>query len=729
MTKTHNSDESHRLLIIDDTLENLHLLSERLGAEGFDIRCARDGHTGIRGALSAPPDLILLDVLMPGLDGFAVCQRLKQHRHLQEVPVIFLTAVDRPEDKVMAFQVGGSDYITKPFQFQEVLARVRHHLDLVSARRQLQRYAEKLEQQIADRTAHLEAANLNFYRELVEHRQALERLRLRDMAIHETSDGVAVADARLPDLPLVDVNPAFERITGYRREEIIGRNCRYLQGQDRQQPALEALRETLQQGRSGQFVLRNYRKDGSAFWNQLTLSPVYDADGVLTHYVGIQHDITEAYNLQQQLRHQAHHDALTGLANRWAFESRLETLLASAQQGGNHVLCYLDLDQFKVVNDLCGHLAGDELLRRLGQHLGTVISGQSLLARLGGDEFGVLLEDCELSQGHELARQLRQSIQAFRFVWEERQFRLGVSIGVVPINNAYESATEVMSLADSACYTAKDQGRNRIYVVVPDDQELRRRHREMLWVSRIERALDENRCYLVLQPIVSLDEAEAGEHCEVLLRIRETDGRSASPGEFLPAAERYGLMGRLDHWVVQEVLQWLSSHPERLAQLRLCSINLSGHSLGDAELLAAIEEMLRRYTIPPQKLCFEVTETAAISHLQSAMAFINRLRALGCRFALDDFGSGLSSFAYLRDLPVDFLKIDGMFVRQIESNPADLALVTAMNDLAHVLGKHTVAEYVDSPGVLARLREIGVDYAQGHLFGEPVALQKGGSHP
>jgi len=713
-----------RLLIIDDTLENLQILSARLGEEGFDIRCAKNGHLGLRGALSAPPDLILLDVRMPDLDGFEVCRRLKQQTCTREIPVIFLTALDRPEDKVVAFQVGGSDYITKPFQFEEVLARVRHHLALRDTSEQLRRYAAELEQRVAERTTHLETANLKYYRELVQHRQSLEALRLRDMAIRETSDGVSIADARLPDLPLIDVNPAFERITGYRREEVLGRNCRLLQGGDRQQPVLASLRAVLHAGRGGRFVLRNYRKDGSLFWNELTLSPVHDAAGNLTHYVGIQHDITEAYTLQEQLRFQANHDALTGLANRWAFETRLGELLDSARRGGQHVLCYLDLDQFKLINDLCGHLAGDQMLRELGERLAVEVAGQGLLARLGGDEFGVLLENCQLSRGRELAESLRRVIQDFLFVWEDRQFRLGVSIGVVPMDIHHATATEVLSLADSACYTAKDQGRNRIYAVTPDDEELRRRHREMLWVSRIERALDEGRLYLVRQPIVRVDARGEGSHYEILLRMRDAGGNDISPGEFLPAAERYGLAGRLDHWVVARTLDWLSRHPGELDRLALCSINLSGRSLGDEALLNTLERLLRDTPlVDPGKLCFEVTETAAIANLARAMHFIGRLQSLGCRFALDDFGSGLSSFAYLRELPVNYLKIDGMFVREILANPTDLALVRAMNDLAHVLGKRTVAEYVDNPEVLARLQEMGVDYAQGYLFGRPRALE------
>jgi len=715
--------DAARLLIIDDTLENLQILSGRLGEEGFDIRCAKNGHLGLRGALSAPPDLILLDVRMPDLDGFEVCRRLRQQRHTREIPVIFLTAVDCPEDKILAFQVGGSDYITKPFQFEEVLARIRHHLSLRTAHRQLRHYATELEQRVAERTAHLETANLNFYRELVEHRQALEALRLRDMAIRETSDGVSIVDARLPDMPLIDVNPAFERITGYHRDEILGRNCRFLQAGDRQQPVLEEMRTALDEGRGGRFVMRNYRRDGTLFWNELTLSPVHDGAGVLTHYVGIQHDITEAQALQEQLRYQAHHDALTGLASRWAFESRLGELLNSARRGEQHVLCYLDLDQFKLINDLCGHLAGDQMLRDLGQRLADRVGDQGMLARLGGDEFGVLLEHCQLNRGRHLAEGLRQVIQDFLFVWEDRQFRLGVSIGVVPIDSHHVTATQVLSLADSACYTAKDQGRNRIYVVVPDDQELGRRHREMLWVTRIERALDEEQLYLVRQPIQRVDGEEGGDHYEVLLRMRDSDGRDIAPGEFLPAVERYGLAGRLDRWVVAHTLDWLSGHPDERSRLALCAINLSGRSLGDEELLENIEALLQANpAVDPARLCFEVTETAAIANLDNAMGFIGRLQALGCRFALDDFGSGLSSFAYLRQLPVNYLKIDGMFVREILANPVDLALVRSMNDLAHVLGKRTVAEYVDNAEVLEKLREVGVDYAQGYLFGRPRPL-------
>ena len=463
--------------------------------------------------------------------------------------------------------------------------------------------------------------------------------------------------------------------------------------------------------------------DGTSLWARVTARAMSAMDDVPV-VLAVCEDVTEARKLSEELSYQASHDALTGLCNRREFENRLKRALeTSKSERVTHALMYMDLDQFKVINDTCGHIAGDELLRQLGEMLRALVSRRDTLSRLGGDEFGVLLEYCEPENARRLAESVRRAVSDFRFVWGQRSFGIGVSIGVVPISESSSSIDDVLSLADTACYAAKDQGRNRIHFYREDDSELARRHGEMQWVGRIRDALDDNRFELYAQPIAPLgNPALPGRHYEVLLRMRDEKGSLVMPGAFLPAAERFGLASRLDRWVVAATLAWLAGKPERLSGLNTCSINLSGHSFDEEEFLDFLLEQVSHGNVPPDKLCFEITETAAIRNLTAAAPFISRLKDLGCRFALDDFGSGLSSFAYLKNLPVDFLKIDGLFVKDIADDPIDFALVKSINEIGHVMGKQTIAEFVENDAILQLIREIGVDYAQGYGIGKPIPL-------
>jgi diguanylate cyclase (GGDEF)-like protein len=427
---------------------------------------------------------------------------------------------------------------------------------------------------------------------------------------------------------------------------------------------------------------------------------------------------------QTQLAQQATYDSLTGLVNRREFEHRLQRVLNTAWQlGTQNALCYLDLDQFKVVNDTSGHLAGDELLRQVSQLLQSQVRKRDTLARLGGDEFAVLVEGCTLQQAERVATALREAIADFRFRWEDRTFTIGVSIGLVPVNTHSETLTEVLRAADAACYAAKERGRNRIHACHPDDQQLSKRHDKMRWVSKINAALEQDRFTLCVQRIVPLAETNLdGELYEFLLRMRDERGETILPHAFLPAAERYNLMPRIDQWVLASVFDWFTRYPEELENLALFTMNLSGHSLGSDELAQQISRHFEESSVPPTKACFEITETAAISNVVRARQIMQELKARGCSFALDDFGSGLSSFAYLKTLPVDYIKIDGVLVRDIVNDPVDLAMVKSINEVAHVLGKRTIAEFVEDELVLERLRQIGVDFAQGYAISRPVAI-------
>ncbi len=451
--------------------------------------------------------------------------------------------------------------------------------------------------------------------------------------------------------------------------------------------------------------------------------PVFDANGAFQGYRGAVKDVTEAYRMAQKIAHQATHDPLTGVLNRRAFEQSIHNLLESKCSGGEeHAVCYLDLDQFKAVNDTCGHIAGDELLRQLADLLAHQIRKGDTLARLGGDEFGVSMEYCTTAQAHRVADALRQSIQDFRFVWDNKHFNLGVSIGLVPVNEGSGSVAAVLRAADNACYAAKDAGRNRIHVFREDDAALARRHGDMQWLARINHALEDDRFHLYCQPIAPITPAAyKGAHYELLIRMEDKDGQMVLPGLFLPAVERYDLATKLDRWVIRTTFEWLSCRPERLNDLFLCAINLSGCSLTNNDVLDFVINQFDKYDIPPYKICFEVTETVAIANLSSATHFIKALKELGCQFALDDFGSGLSSFAYLKNLPVDFLKIDGVFVKGITDDPIDLAMVKSINEIGHAMGKQTIAEFVENKVILDKLKrgEIGVDYVQGYAIGRP----------
>ncbi len=467
---------------------------------------------------------------------------------------------------------------------------------------------------------------------------------------------------------------------------------------------------------------RQIGADGQILWLRVTAKSV-EYGQQKNSLLLVCEDVTEARELSETITYQASHDALTGLANRVEFDRYVKQAIELVHtDDSEHVLCYLDLDQFKLVNDTCGHLAGDELLRQLGLVLKTHIREQDFIARLGGDEFGILMYYCSLNDAFLLCEKLRDTIRDFRFHWEGKNFSIGVSIGLSVINKTSGSAVNLFKEADAACYAAKDKGRNRIHIYSPDDEELALREGEMQWVEKIRLGLENNSFCLYGQPIVLVSKEDERLHFETLIRYRDESGRIIPPNAFLPAAERYGLAPAIDRWVIGSVFEFIATTPDFMENLSLCSINLSGLSLGDEGVLAFIFEQFAKWQIPTQKICFEVTETAAIANLSSAIKFINLLKEQGCSFSLDDFGSGLSSFAYLKNLPVDYLKIDGFFVKDILDDKVDLAMVKAINEVGHVMGKKTIAEFVENEEIFNLLNELGVDYAQGYGISKPVLL-------
>jgi diguanylate cyclase (GGDEF)-like protein/PAS domain S-box-containing protein len=436
-------------------------------------------------------------------------------------------------------------------------------------------------------------------------------------------------------------------------------------------------------------------------------------------------DITETRRLTETIAYQASHDELTGLTNRSRFEVHLQRLVESAQfDKSSHVMCYLDLDQFKVVNDTCGHLAGDALLRQLGDLLKQQVRKTDVLARLGGDEFGILMSHCHIKQALITCEKLRDSICNFLFVWDDRSFRISVSIGIAPINENCGNAVDILKESDAACYAAKEKGRNRIHVFSSTDEALAERQGEMQWVEKIRLGIEENRFLLYGQLIVPTAHNNEGLHFETLLRYKDHLGNIIPPGAFLPAAERYNMAPALDRWVIANLFEYLSTTPGFLNRLELCSINLSGLSLSDESMLDFIDEQFLKWRIPTYKICFEVTETAAIGNLSYAKHFIDSLGKKGCLFSLDDFGSGLSSFGYLKNLPVDFLKIDGLFVKDILEDKIDWTMVKAINEVGHVMNKKTIAEFVENQNIFELLKALGVNYAQGYGIAKPLPLRE-----
>ena len=546
------------------------------------------------------------------------------------------------------------------------------------------------------------------------------------ITLHSIGDAVVTID---PGGIVEYMNPVAEALTGWGAGEARGQpldNVFYvLDEQSRERvpnPTVLILQGDLARRLERNIILVS--RSGQAHAIHDSASLIRSPDGRILGMVLVFRDVSER-RLAREMAHQANHDALTGLVNRRQFERRLQRVLDTGRaERSEHALCYLDLDQFKIINDTCGHVAGDELLRQISDVLARHVRKRDTLARLGGDEFGVLMERCSLEQAGRVSEALRQALEGFQFLWEGKRFSITVSIGLVPITEASEGMSGVLRAADSACYAAKDAGRNRIHVSHAGDAELARRCGDMQWVARIPRALEENRFRLDCQPITQITglDDKTRRHYELLLRLKDEEGQIVLPRTFLAAAERYSLGPKIDRWVVSTALTYLARQPDALEYLFLCAINLSGSSFADKDFLGFVVQQLEKTGVPPEKLCFEITETAAIANLANATGFINTLAERGCRFALDDFGSGLSSFAYLKNLPVHFLKIDGVFVRGIVDNAIDFAMVRSINEIARVMGKKTIAEFVENEAILERLRDLGVDYAQGYVLGRPEPL-------
>ena len=581
-------------------------------------------------------------------------------------------------------------------------------------------------------------------------RKALENAKeLAQITLHSIGDAVITTDAKGN---IQDFNPVAERLTGWRAKDAkrlpVHQVCNLIDsnsGNPLENPAMTAIKEGRVVTLSTHPTLIS--KSGEVFHIGDSAAPIRSAKGEILGTVMVFHDVTEERGRAKQLAWQAAHDPLTRLYNRQKFVNSVKEALEETRlKNVQHVLCCMDLDHFKVVNDTCGHDAGDKLLQQIAELWRSQVRASDALARLGGDEFGLLLYDCDLERAEKIAQDFCQSVQNYRFVHDNKVFRIGVSVGIVPITEKIVSIQEALKLGDSACYSAKNKGRNRVQVYYSSDNDIARQSADSQWFSRITEALESDLFCLYQQRIEPV-EAKDGmpTFCELLLRLRQphTD-ELMPPTAFIPPAERYSLMPKIDRWVINHFFQYLSSqnkeqnytssnhngslcNPNEIAQLAeaktiIYTINLSGSSINDSEFVDFIQSKFEQYDIDPKQICFEITETVAISNLQKAAAFVLRVKQLGCRFALDDFGSGMSSFAYLKNLPVDYLKIDGHFVKEAPNDTVLCAMLEAINKVGHLMGLKTVAEYVENQAIWEKVRSLGIDYAQGFAVAMPQSI-------
>ena len=543
------------------------------------------------------------------------------------------------------------------------------------------------------------------------------------------ADGVIRTDAR----GIIDyLNPVAQKLTGWTLEEAYGQEAEAVYrvvdeatGKKVLDPVHHCLEERREVAFLGQRLL--VRRDGSTFPIHDSAAPIRNQEGKVIGSILVFKDLTQVRRVEDEMEHLASHDPLTGLINRREFERQLrQTLQARDGLGGRHALCQLDLDAFKLVNETCGHTAGDQLIRKIASVIEDRVRQQDVLARLGGDEFGILFRNCPAEEAEKRAKEIGEAIHSFRFHWGGRTFTNRVSGGLAPLSTSHSGADALLSAADAACFVAKDKGGGTIHIYQPGDREIAERYGEMQWISRLQKALDEDRFRLYHQIIKPLGASNSEPPLsELFIRLIDEEGKLVYPGSFIPAAERYGLIPTIDRWVLRTALHLLADGGNTvIADNSRFAINLSGLSLGAEGFLDFVVDELDKTRIPPDRVFFEITETSAIANLPTAMRFISVLKGMGCRFVLDDFGQGLSSFGYLKNLPLDFLKIDGGFVREMVADPIQAALVASIHEIGEVMGLGTIAESVEDEATLEALRQIGVDYVQGYLFQRPRPLSK-----
>ena len=680
-----------RILVVENEKIIAIDLQRRLERFGYEVvGLAGSGQEAIHAARNHRLDLILMDIMLPGeLDGIETAKIIRAEL---DIPIVFLTAYSDDGTLEHAKEAEPFGFILKPFKEKELYTTV----------------------------------DIALYKHRVDNALKVQE-RWLSAILHSVADGILASDV---NNRVQFMNHAAEKITGWTEEEAKDQPIsEILQISNSQHPVpLEISAEANGDAPEQSVIFEDsilVGKGRREVHVEGTVSRIRDKEGRVEGQVLALRDTTMMKRMSETIDYQASHDTLTGLENREQFSMRLGSLIESAKaHQSNHALAYLDLDQFKVINDTCGHVAGDELLRQTTSIIKTVVRSSDNCARLGGDEFGILLEDINLEQAQLIAMRLQGRINQHKFVWDKKVFSITSSVGLVMIGENCGDIHAVLAAADDACYIAKDMGGNRVRTYEDNSSVFLRRRGEMEWISKLKRAIEENHFRLYYQPIVSIQNGRGRKGCEILLRLADGE-RVIVPVDFIPAAERYNLMPAIDRWVITSTFDaYRRIHALDAGELHgyVFSINLSGASLADDTLLAFIHSEFEHSGVPPSAFCFEVTETAAIGNISSATRLIRDLKELGCTFALDDFGSGFSSFGYLKNLPIDFLKIDGSFVKDMNTDPINRSMVEAINNLGKLMGVQTIAEYVANTETMESLRKIGVDYAQGYVIAKPAPL-------
>ncbi|MFP4267658.1 MAG: EAL domain-containing protein [Spirochaetaceae bacterium] len=682
------------ILIVEDERIIALDLKKRLERFGFqDPTIVSNGEDAIEKTRELGPDIILMDIMLSGeTDGIEAAKTIKDTFN---IPVIFLTAYSNENTLERAKEAEPYGYILKPFKERELYTTIDIALYKFNVNMKLRRQE-----------------------------------RWFSAILHSVEDGI-IATGKEGLIQFM--NPVAENITGWSEEEAKSHRLEdvfsIISGRDRNAMALPDIREDGED--SFPFIFKETllkNREDKTIHVEGSYAAIKDRDGSVDGQVLAFRDTTEMQLLSETINYQASHDTLTGLANRDEFSDRLSLLIDEAKQSErHHAFIYLDVDQFKVVNDICGHTAGDELLLKTTNVIRSVVRSSDITARLGADEFGILLEDATQEQAMEISRRLQSRLKEKKLIWEKHVFNINTSIGLVMVDSWSNDLHSVLAAADDACFIAKEAGGNRIRVYNTEENLFIKRRGEMEWISHLTQALEEDRFVLYHQPIASLKNGAARiEKSELLIRMVDTEGNIVMPGDFIPSAEQYNLMPSIDRWVVQTAFKSFTLLMDKFGKKRipyLFTINLSPPFLAEETALDFLFYEFKEHNVPPENFCFEITETAAISNMKTAVNFIKELKKTGCTFALDDFGSGFSSFNYLRQLPVDYLKIDGTFVKNMHEDHVNHAMVEAINSLGHFIGIKTIAEFVSSDQVIPLLQNIGVDFGQGYHIGKPSPLK------
>jgi diguanylate cyclase (GGDEF)-like protein/PAS domain S-box-containing protein len=681
---------NENILIVEDEKIIALDLQRRLERFGYSVvGMASDGAEAIALARERKPDIILMDIMLAGsMDGIEAAKHIRAEL---AIPVIFLTAYTDEKTLERAKEVEPFGYILKPFKERELYTTI----DIALYKNSIDKKLRKQE-------------------------------RMFSAILHSINDGIIATDT---EMAVSFMNKVAEGITGWNEASAKGRHAAAILSIQDQRTNRELLGGTPPKVDEKPFffneaVIKN--AIGQTLLVDGSITRIHEKENEADGFLITLRDITELKRMSETIDYQASHDSLTGLSNREEFSFTLNELLISLRTSdARHALLVIDVDRFKAINDTCGTMAGDELLRQIASHVQANISRKDISARIGGDEFAIILRDCEPEDSINVAKRLKGAVEARKFAWQASVFPVTLSIGVVTLSQESEDTHAVLAAADDACHLSKEEGGNRVNVFQAKDSKYQKRRGDMEWIARINKAVEENRFILYQQAIVPLSDAiDLRAKAEILLRLVNEDGSIARPGDFIPAAERYNLMPLIDHWVIKNSIAAYKTLTDRGSELasRIISINLSGPSLLDESLVDLILYEVRRNALKPSSFCFEITETAAIQNYAAATRFIKRLKDEGFTFALDDFGSGFSSFGYLKNLPVDYLKIDGSFVQTIDESLVSYTMVESINSIGHVMGIKTIAEFVKSPEIKHKLIEIGVDYAQGYHIAEPVPL-------